>query len=291
MDKETLDQLMEIKKLYEAGILTKEEMEAEKAKVLHPTTVVPENNEEQIAPCDVPQQAISDNNSEEQIDSADVPHQTISDNNNEEPKSEVLKNRVWFLVGSVVILIFFVAISQNGKCSSSQTYDDYATEVADSDTIAVVEDADEEVAMDEDQVEYTDATWVGSFTISGSMYRMCQSMALLSLSPSDGTTFTGKINLMLGNEDNMGRFDFFYGELTGAIRGELSEDGSSIRIYLEDYNVEEGRMGDLISNEEIQSGQLLFILKYSNYGYEVEPVMAMSSFFDGVADKTQIVKK
>lgn len=147
MEQHIIDQLMEIKKLYEAGILTKEEMEAEKAKVLHPTTVVPKNNEEQIAPCDVPQQAISNNNNEEQIDSADVPHLTISDNNNKEPKSEVLKNRVWFLVGSVVvILIFFVTISQNGKCSSSQTYDDYVIE--DPDTIAVVEDADEEVAMD-----------------------------------------------------------------------------------------------------------------------------------------------
>lgn len=37
MDKEVMDKLMEIKKLYDAGILTKEEMEAEKAKfcVLH----------------------------------------------------------------------------------------------------------------------------------------------------------------------------------------------------------------------------------------------------------------
>ena len=34
MEKQTIDKLMEIKKLYEAGILTKEEMEAEKAKVL-----------------------------------------------------------------------------------------------------------------------------------------------------------------------------------------------------------------------------------------------------------------
>ena len=34
MDKEIMDKLMEIKKLYEAGILTKEEMEAEKAKIL-----------------------------------------------------------------------------------------------------------------------------------------------------------------------------------------------------------------------------------------------------------------
>lgn len=33
-----MDKLMEIKKLYEAGVLTKEEMEAEKAKILRPDT-------------------------------------------------------------------------------------------------------------------------------------------------------------------------------------------------------------------------------------------------------------
>lgn len=36
MDKEAMNKLMEIKKLYESGILTKEEMEAEKAKILSP---------------------------------------------------------------------------------------------------------------------------------------------------------------------------------------------------------------------------------------------------------------
>ena len=45
MDKEIMDKLMEIKKLYEAGILTKEEMEAEKAKILSPTTLPNTKNE------------------------------------------------------------------------------------------------------------------------------------------------------------------------------------------------------------------------------------------------------
>lgn len=40
MDKEVMDKLMEIKKLYDAGVLTKEEMEAEKAKILRPISSV-----------------------------------------------------------------------------------------------------------------------------------------------------------------------------------------------------------------------------------------------------------
>ena len=39
MEKQTINKLMEIKELYESGILTKDEMEAEKNKVLHPEGV------------------------------------------------------------------------------------------------------------------------------------------------------------------------------------------------------------------------------------------------------------
>ena len=46
MDKEVMDKLMEIKKLYDAGVLTKEEMEAEKAKILRPTSVASESKKE-----------------------------------------------------------------------------------------------------------------------------------------------------------------------------------------------------------------------------------------------------
>ena len=40
MDTEVMDKLMEIKKLYESGILIKEEMETEKAKILRPISSV-----------------------------------------------------------------------------------------------------------------------------------------------------------------------------------------------------------------------------------------------------------
>ena len=38
MGKSNIDKLMELKQLYEQGILTKEEMEAEKAKILNAST-------------------------------------------------------------------------------------------------------------------------------------------------------------------------------------------------------------------------------------------------------------
>ena len=56
MDKEVMDKLMEIKKLYDAGVLTKEEMEAEKAKILRPiSSVTSESKKEMVASNDKPQ--------------------------------------------------------------------------------------------------------------------------------------------------------------------------------------------------------------------------------------------
>ena len=55
MEQQTIEKLMEIKKLYEAGVLTKEEMEAEKAKILRPTSVASESKKETVASNDKPQ--------------------------------------------------------------------------------------------------------------------------------------------------------------------------------------------------------------------------------------------
>ena len=56
MNQQTIDKLMEIKKLYDAGVLTKEEMEAEKAKILRPiSSVTSESKKEMVASNDKPQ--------------------------------------------------------------------------------------------------------------------------------------------------------------------------------------------------------------------------------------------
>ena len=267
-----MDKLMEIKKLYESGILTKEEMETEKAKILRPiSSVTSESKKETVASNNKPQPRTSKG--------------TL--------KQGLFKDtKIWLIAGSVVAVMLIIAIIiQNGRSSSNQTYDnDYAVAAVDSE---VVETPDDIVVESKEGISNSESNsddWTGNFTISGGMYKTCQSMALLSLSPSSETKFTGEIALMLGEEDDMGRFDFFYGELTGTIRGELSENGS-MRIYLGNYNIEAGSNGDFISNENIQKGQLLFVLKHSDLGYEVEPVMAMKSFFDGVTDDTRIIKR
>ena len=130
MDKEVMDKLMEIKKLYEAGVLTKEEMEAEKAKILRPiSSVTSESKKEMVASNDKPQPRTSKG--------------TLKQGLSKDTK-------IWLIAGSVVAVMLIIAIIiQNGRSSNSQTYDnDYA--VADTDTV-MVDDTDYDTAVDDSQ--------------------------------------------------------------------------------------------------------------------------------------------
>lgn len=129
MDKEVMDKLMEIKKLYDAGVLTKEEMEAEKAKILRPTSVASESKKETVASNDKPQPRTNKGTLEQGL-SKDT--------------------KIWLIAGSVVAVMLIIAIIiQNGRSSNSQIYDnDYA--VADTDTV-MVDDTDYDTAVDDSQ--------------------------------------------------------------------------------------------------------------------------------------------
>ena len=129
MDKEVMDKLMEIKKLYDAGVLTKEEMEAEKAEILRPTSVASESKKETVASNDKPQPRNSKG--------------TLKQGLSKDTK-------IWLIAGSVVAVMLIIAIIiQNGRSSNSQTYDnDYVDSVAvDS---AGVDDTDYDTAVDVD---------------------------------------------------------------------------------------------------------------------------------------------
>lgn len=120
---------MEIKKLYDAGVLNKEEMEAEKAKILRSTSIASESKKETVASNDKPQPSTSKG--------------TLKQGLSKDTK-------IWLIAGSVVAVMLIIAIIiQNGRSSNSQTYDnDYA--VADTDT-AMVDDIDYDTAVDDSQ--------------------------------------------------------------------------------------------------------------------------------------------
>ena len=128
MDKEVMDKLMEIKKLYDAGVLTKEEMEAEKAKILRP-----------ISPVASESKTVASNDKPQPRTSKGTLKQGLSKD-----------TKIWLIAGSVVAVMLIIAIIiQNGRSSSNQTYDnDYA--VADTDTV-MVDDTDYDTAVDDSQ--------------------------------------------------------------------------------------------------------------------------------------------
>lgn len=128
MNQQTIDKLMEIKKLYEAGILTKEEMETEKAKILRPISpVASESKKETVASNDKPQPSTSKG--------------TLKQGLSKDTK-------IWLIAGSVVAVMLIIAIIiQNGRSSNSQTYDnDYAI----ADTV-MIDDTDYDTAVDDSQ--------------------------------------------------------------------------------------------------------------------------------------------
>lgn len=93
MDQTLLDKLMEIKHLYEKGILTKEEMEAEKAKILQP---------------------------EEQKDATEETKMQETKQTSSASTSE--NDYKWLWIGGVVIMLLFVIVLVASKNKKESTY-------------------------------------------------------------------------------------------------------------------------------------------------------------------------
>lgn len=158
MNQQTIDKLMEIKKLYEAGILTKEEMKAEKAKVL-PSTTLQSAKEENHLGVNLPEVKVgaSDDikNETKDVASSHTPKATLEVSKATSGQGQTKKVYVWpFMIAFVVVIILIISIAiQAGNGSNYQAYDnDYA--VADTDT-ATVDDSDEEIAVDDNQEHET----------------------------------------------------------------------------------------------------------------------------------------
>lgn len=159
MDQLTIDKLLEIKKLYEAGILTKEEMMAEKAKILPSTTLSSVKNKNNLGGNlpDVKNDASDDIKNETQsvvnshtLEISPEASKTMPKQGQAEDTS-VLPFAVAFAL--VVILIITSSIL-SVRCSNNQAYDNDYYAVADTDT-ATVADTEEDIAVDDNQEQDT----------------------------------------------------------------------------------------------------------------------------------------
>ena len=92
MAKSNIDKLMELKQLYEQGILTKEEMEAEKAKILNASTPKDESPNNEIPP----------------VEDADSSFASTSDEENHGRNKVIIGIAAAIVVAIVVIIGFFL---------------------------------------------------------------------------------------------------------------------------------------------------------------------------------------
>lgn len=282
---------MEIKNLYEAGILTKEEMEAEKNKVLHPKGIVNEEPKvEEPASEEITSDATPVMTDSEGRFVFDAPKQEPIQTNSSSTQQTGKSNSKWYWIGGIgifALIIVLLAMPGNKNNEPTQYYEESPVTV---DSVSYVDESVESEEQSDEVNEYDISVWEGDYTVTGGMYRTCYSMALLSFAHSEGNKFTGSIDLMLGDEDDMGRFDFMYGKLSGTVRAELTDNGT-LQVYLRDYDIEEGSNGDYITPEGISGESLIFSIDYDNGMYKVKPSKMFKTFFDGVTDDNKIVKR
>ena len=150
MNQQTIDKLMEIKNLYEAGILTKEEMEAEKAKILHSSEVITEKEDEpnvEETEIDPDAQPLPMDNTGRIVFDEPIREQTKVQRN---PGSDgsINKALLWVALAVVVILVI-VLVAANNKSSYNNDYTSNNEEYVDVDS-CITDDNSNPVAIEEE---------------------------------------------------------------------------------------------------------------------------------------------
>ncbi len=160
MDQQTIDKLMEIKKLYEASILTKEEMETEKALVLNPSV-----SRQAVAPKEESQpEEIAQDAKPLATDGFghiifDEPKESVSETGNRSESEtlspqETKRNKGLGYIAIIVLVVFFggfilvtVAMCGSNRTSTGPDYYDTAVDSA------AVDDSAEDASMDYSQAQ------------------------------------------------------------------------------------------------------------------------------------------
>ena len=159
MDKEVMNKLMEIKKLYETGVLTKEEMESEKGKILNPSAsqqAIEPKKEEQTEEIAQDAKPLATDAFGHFI--FDEPKESVSETENSSgsknpPSQEPKRNKGLSRIATIILVIFvgFFLMCLVKNCGGNKTHyaDDTYDVVEAADTDAV--DTDESITVDDSQ--------------------------------------------------------------------------------------------------------------------------------------------
>ena len=251
MNKEVMDKLMEIKKLYDAGVLTKEEMEAEKSKVLHPATTP---------------------NTESTQTNSSLSQQTGKSNNK------------WYWIGGIGIIVLIIVFVLK-KNSEPTYYNEPATEeVAESidspDAPTII------TAEEEPKVEATETgAWAGRIVVDGGMYRNCLTSASINLMSDGYNKYHGTIKI----HANDGLNGYLEGDIT-ASGSDTELTIHIIEPYVapgDNGNV----FDEPEFYKPIQKNSDIFRITKQGNSYSAKPLGNMKDYFDGIADEIIVNKQ
>lgn len=276
MTQEQINKLQELKKLLDAGILTEEEMQTEKAKILGTAKVEQKEttaNKESSAPeMTKAEDFINDNytNIEPVVDQTEA-----SGNSNK-------RNIFLAIVGIAVIGLFVWAISS--KNEPKETYNDP--------TYAQIEDVDDRATpiteTNENERNVSDATntdddefafdpWSGTLRLDGGIYRTCDTRTFLHLQKVSSGMYEGNITILAGSvwDENSDRFDPSWGTLEGKVRAKA--DGNVLTVVLDAYTTKAGDDGNYYEGINYK-GQILRI-SYAGSSYSAKAIGDMEGLF------------
>lgn len=278
MTQEQINKLQELKKLLDAGILTEEEMQTEKVKILGTANVEQKvTTENKVS--SVPETTT--------IKDSDTNTEPVADQTAESGKSN-RRNIILAAVGVVVVGLVVWAISSKNKPEAIYSEPEYnQIESVDEGPAPVMETNENETSVSDatstDDDEFGLDPWNGNFNIVGEIYRTCSTLAQISFNKTGKGMYEGTIDLMLGEAETdpntfqpTGRFFDDQGHLTGKLRAKV--DGQTLMVVLDSYTI--SKPSEFF--EDLSKGQQIFRLSYDGTRYSVQAIGKMQTFFDSI---------
>lgn len=284
---------MEIKKLYESGVLTKEEMESEKSKILHSSTsqqpIEPKKEEqtEEIAQDAKPLATDAFGHFVFDEPKESVSETENSSGNGNSPSQEQKRNKGLSRIATILLVSFvgFFLVYLVIMCGGNKTHyaDDTYDVVEAVDTVDT--DTDTDTGEDETEIEAAETgTWAGRTVIEGGIYRNCYTCAFIDLVSDGNNNYHGTIKIQAGDG------------LNGCLEGNITANGSDteLTIHITEPYVTSGDNGNVFDEPEfykpIQKNSDIFRITKHGTSYSAQPLGNMSDYFDGIADETLVNK-
>lgn len=271
MEQEKLDKLVELKNLFEAGILTKEELDAEKAKVFNTF----EQNEKQATK--TPWQNCEESTKYKTANQIDIAESTFS-NANDSNDDEESSNTKYYIIASVLlaIVLFVLFYSRSTRNANSTSVEDSVyTNLGVLDVNEMSNETSNVIADDE---------YCGTFVITGSIYRLCESYAVINISRDSEDTYSGNMKLMLGSkgwdtETQRATEDFDAHRGTSNIEISARRANDGLEITMESYEISDPGDGT-ISQWMPKEKTKIFQLYCEDGYYGVVSTGRMNDIFD-----------